>query len=109
DDARARVAGDEDAPGGRRALHRSHQDVHRRGAGHLLDPSPALGGSPFAPQEPPKIVTAEEVLMRSHIVGATVALVLGAVAVAAAQVIPVDRGTVVRIDPQSSVIMLDDG
>ena len=47
--------------------------------------------------------------MRSHIVGAAVALVLGAVAVAAAQVIPVDRGTVIRIDPQSSVIVLDDG
>jgi preprotein translocase subunit YajC len=47
--------------------------------------------------------------MRSHIAGFVIALVLGTASVAAAQVIPVDRGTVVRIDPQSSVIVLDDG
>ena len=49
--------------------------------------------------------------MRQFIVSvvAAAALVIGLESVAIAQVIPVDRGTVVRIDPQSSVVILDDG
>ena len=45
--------------------------------------------------------------MRSRLALAVAAFVLGTVAVASAQVM--DSGTVVRIDPQSSVVMLEDG
>ena len=44
--------------------------------------------------------------MRSRIAFLVAALVLGVVATASAQV---DTGTVIRIDPQSSVVVLDDG
>lgn len=46
--------------------------------------------------------------MRSRIALFVIALVLGAAAVSSAQV-SVESGTVVRLDPQSSVVMLDDG
>src|SRR5205809_2406832 len=45
--------------------------------------------------------------MRSRIALFAIALVLSTAALAAAQ--SVESGTVVRIDPQSSVVMLDDG
>src|SRR5262249_40888140 len=46
--------------------------------------------------------------MRSRIALFALALVLGAATLASAQV-AVESGTVVRIDPQSSVVMLEDG
>ena len=46
--------------------------------------------------------------MRSRIALFVIALVLGAAVVSSAQV-SVETGTVVRLDPQSSVVMLDDG
>jgi hypothetical protein len=46
--------------------------------------------------------------MRSRIALFTFALVLGVAALASAQP-AIESGTVVRIDPQSSVVMLDDG
>jgi hypothetical protein len=45
--------------------------------------------------------------MRSRIATATAALVLGLAAIAAAQ--SLEPGTVVRVDPQSSLVLLDDG
>jgi hypothetical protein len=46
--------------------------------------------------------------MRSRIALFVVGLVLGVAAVASAQAV-IESGTVVRIDPRSSVVMLDDG
>lgn len=46
--------------------------------------------------------------MRSRIALFTIALVLGVAALASAQT-AVESGTIVRIDPQSSVVMLEDG
>lgn len=47
--------------------------------------------------------------MRKHVARFAVALVVLGVATAATAQVAMESGTVVRIDPQSSVVMLDDG